>query len=214
MGDDQASKGDIKMLNNKEQHRENLLKLIKMMKGVYNESIIDNKSREISDDNSKKYISYERLLSIRELTRMFIEELNSSNLKCLDGDEIVGFIEDTVKWLQSSYDFTIENNVGSTGVKSLKVCSQSLNDYKKVYNEAKESKVIKGSGNVVAIIDNVRGLEFGKRNLSKEQYTSNIVQPITINLTFTGDSKENEITAEKLKNMIDKYSKDSGRRFI
>jgi hypothetical protein len=157
------------------QHRENLQKLIKMMKGVYDESITDNKSREMLESEAERYISYERLLSIRELTRMFIDELNSEYMQCSEGDEVVGFIEDTIEWLQFAYDFTIEHNAGSTGVKSLKVCSQALNDYKKVYKEAKESRVIKGTGNVIATIENVRGFEFGKRNKSLTFNTDGVV---------------------------------------
>lgn len=144
------------------QHRENLQKLIKMMKGVYDESITDNKSREMLESEAERYISYERLLSIRELTRMFIDELNSEYMQCSEGDEVVGFIEDTIEWLQYAYDFTIEHNAGSTGVKSLKVCSQALNDYKKVYKEAQTSTVIKQEGQGKIVIEKI---EFGKRNL-------------------------------------------------
>lgn len=190
------------------EHRENLLQLIKMMKGVYAESVVDNKSREMSDDNSKKYISYERLLSIRELAKMFIEELNSEYLKCSKGDEIVEFIKDIIKWLQSAYDFIIENKAGSTGVKNLKVCNQSLNDYKKVYKEANEPSIIKGGRTVIATILNEE-FEFGKRNMPiREQYTSNSIQPITVNVTFTGDEDINKKSADEFVKYVEKHIKE------
>lgn len=157
------------MLKNQE-HRENLLKLIKMMKGVYNENIADNTSRGILDSELKQYISYERLLSIRELTKMFIEELNSEYLRCSESDEIFKFIEDTIEWLQLAYNYIIENNSGCSGVKSLKICSQSLNDYKKVYEDAKNTKDVKIKGKAYVSIKNSGAFEFGKRYSHKVEF--------------------------------------------
>lgn len=193
------------------EHKERLLDLIKMMKGI-KKGIFDKYTKRcippLTEDEAKRYIDIETLISVRELTRMFVEELNSEYLQCEKDDEIVKFIEDIIEWLQLSYEYIIEGNNYSSGIKDLKICTQSLNDYRKIYNDAEIKFKDKDSGEF-----SLHYFSFGKKP-KEQQYTSNTVQPITINLTFTGDSKENEITAEKLKNMIEKYSKDNGRRFV
>ena len=193
------------------EQRERLLGLIKMMEAIRQENFTSNKegcSESMTDNEADYYIPDFRLTSIRELTRMFVEELYSKYIQCSEDDEIVIFIKNMIIWLKSAYNFIIENNACGLAVRQLKLCNQSLKDYESVYEEA-ETKYINPDTKEYYI----HHFSFGKKP-KDQQYTSNTVQPITINLTFTGDSKENEITAEKLKNMIDKYSKDNGRRFV
>lgn len=183
---------------NFDEHRENLQKLIKMMEGIHNESIIDNQSREMLDNESERYISYEILLSIRELSKMFIEELNSRYMQCAEGDVIVQFIKDMIQWLQLAYNFTIEKNSGGTGVKSLKICNQVLNDYKRVYNEAHTSNVVKESCGKIF----VEVIEFGKINKTSNSYLNE--NPLNIDIVITGDKVKNGFTHESLEKIIKK----------
>jgi hypothetical protein len=155
-------------------HRENLLKLIKMMEAIQQESILDNKTRDMIESESERYIQFNRLISIRELTRMFIEELNSEYLKCSEGDEIVRYIEDMIEWLQLAYDFTIEHNAGSTGVKSLKICNQTLNDYKNIYDKAKI--MYKAPSETYSIL---KVFEFGKKPASFNEKSMTVNNKIT-----------------------------------
>jgi hypothetical protein len=154
-----ASKENIKM----NQHRENLLKLIKMMRRVEKDCFIkytEHCSPKLSKEEAVRYIDTETLISIRELTRMFIEELNSEYLQCEENDEIVIFIRDMIEWIQSAYDYIIEGNKYSGGVKELKICSQSLNDYKRAYEKA--NIIIRSKYGEVAKIEK-NYFEFGKK---------------------------------------------------
>lgn len=204
MGDDQSIKGEYIM----NQHRENLLKLIKMMNAIKEENYLSNKTQyefSLTDYEFTCYISDDRLISIRELTRMFLDKLNSEYLQCADGDEIVKFIEDMIEWLQSAYNFIIDNKAGSSSVKSLKICSQSLNDYKDVYEKAQLIPCHEPNKNIIQIKNSNGDFIFGRKE--KEYKLS--TQPMTINITFTGDEKSNQLSVEKLKDMIDKWSKNT-----
>jgi len=204
MGDDQASEGDIKM----KEHRENLLKLIKMITTI--KEIQERYNIEDGMEESKldTYIHEGNLLSLRELTKMFIEELNSDNMQCDKDDEITIFIQNMSLWFSRVYDAVIKNKrTSGDDIKTMKISGQMKKDYDKVYNDS-EVKYKSPNSDEFSFYY----LNFGKK--PKEQNISNTQQPITFNITFTGDRKENEFSVEKLEKALRNSLKDNGRRFI
>lgn len=189
-------------------HKEKILRLIKMMEAINKENRIENKERYINmkSENLDKYIEYERLISIRELSKMIIEELNSEYMQCKYSDEVVAFIEKIIDWIEAVYNYTIDNNASSNNVKTLKICSQLVEDYTKVYDDA--SKVYARKDGDIIFSINKNGFEFGKRNkLIKENYTINnsLQQPITINLSINGD----KTNIDEFTKLFEKYVKDA-----
>jgi hypothetical protein len=221
------------------QHREILQKLIKMMGAIKQENYETNSIKcefSLTDQEFTCYIPDDRLISIRELTRMFIEELNSEYISCSVDDEIVVFIKDMIEWLQSAYNFIIDNKAESSSVKSLKICSQSLNDYKKVLSDSQKTKNIRGVGHTIGTISS-DGFEFGRKSdedfaivnksetIRSPEITKKLdeiyeslknlteVKPINLAITFSGDEKSNQINIEKLKETIIKYSNNATRQY-
>jgi hypothetical protein len=208
MGDDQASKENITM----NKYRENLLKLIKMMEAIRQENFNDNKERypeTMTDNEAEYYIPNDKIVSIRELTRMFVKEIESEYMKCSEGDEVVRFIEDMIQWLSGAYDFIIENNACSSSVKNLKICNQSLEDYREVYEKSQLKTVVNADHGTIAYLKNKNNeFIFDKKKMDDKDN----LQPINFNITFTGDVKSNEITASKLESMMKKILEKQSSR--
>lgn len=172
------------------QHRENLLKLIKLIESIKEKEKIENIQAGISNLKLELYIlRNESIISIRELIKMFIEELNSEYMKCNLDDEIVKFIEGMLMWLNGIYDNIVEERLtDNESIKTLKICGQLIKDLSKVYEGSKDTKELFDG---VAMAFQNKYLEFGKRNKPiKEDYTINnsYEQPITINLSINGDN--------------------------
>lgn len=188
------------------EHKENLVKLIKMITTIKENQILHAISNRLDESKADTYIFDGDLLSLRELTRMFIDELNSKYLKCHEDDEIVKFIKDISSWFGRIYDEIIEDKrTNIEDIKTMKICGQLRKDYDKVYSEAQGIKIRGCDNSIVATINNDR-FEFGKRNMPKENYTTNNnVQPITINVTFTGDENTNKTSADELVKYLEGY---------
>lgn len=186
-------------------HRENLLKLIKMITAIQKKQIRNARDWDVEESKTGVYLADYDLLSLRELSRMFIEELNSKYLGCTQDDEIVKFIEEISLWFENIYNAIVEDErTSSDDIRKMKICGQLKNDYNKVYNEAKGTVCLEDNEtNEFKCID---GFKFGKSNKSKkETYISNNQQPITINVTFTGDQEENTISIENFTKSFEKY---------
>jgi hypothetical protein len=181
------------------QHRENLQKLIKIIEVIKLKGHIGN---------TLLYFDNETIVSLRELTRMFIDELDSEHLECKKDDEIILFIEDTINKLKITYDNIIKEELtNSENIKLFKICGQLIKDYGKIYSESKGTVCLKDDEtDEFKCMD---GFNFGKRNKPiKDIYTSNsFQQPITINLTVNGEN----VDAEKLVSELVKKVKERNK---
>jgi hypothetical protein len=187
-----------------DQQRENLQKLIKVIKTIKSKGNIQNVKtigiREIS-----LHFNSESIVSLREVTRMFIEELNSDYLECRKDDEIIKCIEDIMEALKETYDNIVEHEfTKSEDIKLFKICGQLIKDYEKLYNEAKIDLVTLREKTPLT-----KAFAFGKKySPIKTIHTNNnsFNKPITINLSVNGENIDAEKIVSELVENIKKYN--------
>lgn len=226
MGDDQASEGD----NIMKEHRENLLKLIRMIMTIKREQERHNADNDSIEKSKRDTYIYEgNLLSLRELTKMFIEELNSEYMHCEKDDEIVSFIKNMSLWFSRVYDAVIENKrTLDVDIKTMKICNQLKKDYDNIYNNA-ETKYINqetkewyvhhfdfGKQNTTCFTKDGVSIKNGKLAIVHDdppvispEYTKKIDEMYE----WIKTQKENQFTEDKLIKAMNKWSEEQSRRF-
>ena len=117
-------------------HREELLKLIKMINLIRKEGYDNYILKGVEESKADLYLSDDKIISIRELTRILIKELESEYMTCSLDDEIIVFIKNMIEWFKNLYDFVIEQEC-TDGIKRMKICNQLREDYENIYDKGK-----------------------------------------------------------------------------
>lgn len=188
-------------------HRENLQKIIKVIKTIKRKGGIGN-FNEIGIREISLHFNCESIVSLREVTRMFIEELNSEYMECRKDDEIIECIENILKALKETYDNIVENEfTNSEDIKLFKICGQLIKDYEKLYNDAKIELLTLGEE-----LPLTNGFAFGKKysTIEKEihKHSNSFNQPMTINLSVNGENIKSEEFANQLIEIINKNQRN------
>jgi hypothetical protein len=185
-----------------DEHREKLERLFDMMWEIVKKEKEYNKmTYKVGSWESIDSVRLETICSIRELSRMYIKELNSVKMNCVKDDDVVLDIKSMTKWLEEVYGYILKNKKIEE-VKILKIVNQLLEDYSEVYEKA---KVMYKSPNVTFY--NLNNFEFGR----KEKEYSNNNQAVNLNIYFNGDENMNRVNIEKITKALKESLNSSGR---